>query len=145
MSERRDGRTRWDAIAAGEVRFPVNETLGFELVPTDDPTESVSFTWEVSAQYCNSAGTLQGGMLAAFADAALGTVTTPHFSEDHYPALAEMKISIMRPAVAGDKLTATGRVLKAGRRVLFAEVEVADSSGKLIAKVSGTEVPAQHP
>lgn len=137
-------RTRWDAIADGSVSTPANDRLGFELVPTDDPKTSVTYRWKVPEELCNSAGNCQGGILAAFADAALGAVTTPYFAEDLYPALAEMKITFLRPAPAGTELIATGRVLKPGRRVLFAEVEVTDANtGKLIAKVSGTEIPAQ--
>ena len=143
MSQReKRARTRWDALADGSAPFPVNETLGFELEPTDDPKSSVAFTWTVTEEYCNSAGNLQGGIMAAFADAVLGACTTPYFAEDHYPALAEMKISFLRPAPAGTKLRAEGRVLKAGRRIMFAEVEVTDHEGRLVAKVSGTEVPA---
>jgi acyl-coenzyme A thioesterase PaaI-like protein len=54
-----------------------------------------------------------------------------------------MKISILRPAAAGTTLTGKGRVLKRGRRVLFAEAEVWGPDGKLVAKASGTEIPAR--
>jgi uncharacterized protein (TIGR00369 family) len=136
-------KTRWDVLVDGSVPFPVNATMGWELQPTDDPTQSVTFTWTVTKEYCNSAGNLQGGILAAFADAVLGAVTTPYFDADHYPALAQMNISFFRPAPAGMKLIATGRVVKKGRRIMFAEVEVTDSDGTLIAKATGTEIPAQ--
>jgi uncharacterized protein (TIGR00369 family) len=56
-----------------------------------------------------------------------------------------MKISFLRPAPAGTELTGTGRMLKAGKRLMFAEVEITDADGKLIAKVSGTELPASLP
>ena len=136
-------RTRWDDIAAGSVRFPVNETLGFRLEPAKDPTESVTYTWTVPEEYCNAAGHLQGGIMAAFIDAVLGTVTTPHLAPDMYPTLAEMKVSFFRPAPVGMELTGTGRVIKRGRRVLFAEVEVTDGDGRLVAKASGTEIPSK--
>jgi acyl-coenzyme A thioesterase PaaI-like protein len=32
--------------------------------------------------------------------------------------------------------------VKSGRRVLFAEAEVKDEEGRLIARASGTEIPA---
>lgn len=136
--------TRWDAIyTERSVQVPVNETLGFFMQDTTDPTEEVSFTWKVPREYCNSAGNLQGGMLATFADLVLGGATSAHLPADRYPALAEMKISIFRPAPAGTKITGRGRVLKAGKRVLFAEAEITDEDGDLIAKASGTEIPAR--
>lgn len=135
-------RTRWEAMRAGEFEIPANDNLGFELVETTDPKENVSFSWTVPTGFANSAGNLQGGMLAAFADALLGGATAAHLPDSQYPALAEMKISIFRPAPAGTKLTGKGYVVKRGRRVLFAEAEITDSSGKLIARASGTEIPA---
>lgn len=133
-------RTRWDAVRSGDVRMPVNETLGFEL---DRAADGVAYEWTVPAEYCHGAGNLQGGMLAAFADAVLGAVAASELPEDHYPVLAEMKISILRPAPAGARLRATGRVVKAGRRVTFTEAEITDTAtGKLVAKASGTGLAA---
>lgn len=80
--------------------------------------------------------------MAAFADALLGGATAAHLPEEQYPALAEMKISIFRPAPAGTKLIGKGSVLKRGKRVLFAEAEITNSEDKLVAKASATEIPA---
>ena len=134
-------RTRWEAYIEGAFSIPANDTLGFQRRETADPKE-VSFTWTVPAELCNSAGNLQGGVLAAFADAVLGGLCATQLSDDSYPALAEMKISFLRPAPAGTTITGTGRLLKAGRRLMFAEAEITDGQGRLIAKISGTELPA---
>ena len=134
-------RTRWEAFLDGAFTIPASDTLGFERRDTGDPNE-VSFTWTVPPELCNSAGNLQGGILAAFADAVLGGLCATQLSEEMYPALAEMKISFLRPAPAGTKIVGTGRLLKAGKRLMFAEVEVVDEQGRLIAKVSGTELAA---
>lgn len=134
-------RTRWEAFLAGAFSIPASDTLGFERRDTGDPNE-VSFTWTVPAELCNSAGNLQGGIVAAFADAVLGGLCATQLPEEKYPALAEMKISFLRPAPAGTTITGTGRLLKAGKRLMFAEVEVTGEDGRLIAKVSGTELAA---
>jgi len=134
---------RWEAFEQGRVTMPVNETLGFRPVPVDDPTDEIAFTWEVPAELCNSAGHLQGGMLAAFADAVLGASSAAHLPEDQYPSLAEMKISILRPSPARAQLTARGRAIKAGKRILFTEVEITNEDGQLVAKASGTAVPSK--
>lgn len=135
-------RSRWEAARAGAFRIPASETLGFEVQPTDAPEDGVTFTWVVPENLCNSAGNLQGGVMAAFADALLGGAAAAHLPEDRYPALAEMKISIFRPAPAGTKLTGKGTILKRGKRVLFAEAEITDSEGRAVAKASATEIPA---
>ncbi|MGH2736549.1 MAG: PaaI family thioesterase [Actinomycetota bacterium] len=130
-------------MLSGDVALPVNEHMGFAVEPTGDAAEAVAFRWTVPPEYCNSAGNLQGGVLAAFADALLGGATAARLPADTYPALAEMKLSIFRPAPAGTTLTGRGYVIKAGRRVLFAEAEVYDDHDRLIAKASGTEIPAE--
>lgn len=135
-------RSRWEAARAGAFPIPASETLGFEVHLTDTPEESVTISWVVPENLCNSAGNLQGGVMAAFADALLGGAAAAHLPEDQYPALAEMKISIFRPAPAGTKLTGTGTILKRGKRVLFAEAEITDDQGRSVAKASATEIPA---
>ena len=136
-------RTRLDAQVDGTVRVPVNDALGFELVARDG--DEVTFTWTVPPEHCNSAGGAQGGMIAAFADAALGAATAAHLPADRYPALAHMSLSLMRPARAGERLTATARVAKAGRRVLFVEARITNEDGVLVATATGTEIPADAP
>ncbi|MFN2587386.1 MAG: PaaI family thioesterase [Actinomycetota bacterium] len=132
--------TRWDAVRSGDVTLPVNSALGFAIDPEAD---GVAYDWTVPPEYCHAEGNLQGGMLAAFADAVLGGAAATELPEDRYPVLAEMKISILRPAPAGARLRATGRVVKAGRRVIFTEAEITDTStGKLVAKASGTALSA---
>ena len=135
--------TRADAIADGSIQIPVNDAMGF--VYDSKTTEEILFTYEILPEHCNSAGGIQGGILAAFADSVLGGASALYLPPERYPALAEMKISIFRPAAAGTTLTGKGRVLKAGGRVLFAEAEVFDETGTLIAKASGTEIPADVP
>lgn len=142
MSDMSD-RTRFDAIKDGDITIPVNDRLGFRI--EGSTAEEVHLSWTVPEEYCNSAGGLQGGMLAAFADSLLGAASALHLDPATYPALAEMKLSIFLPVPAGTALTGVGRVLKAGRRVLFAEAEIFDGEGRLVAKASGTEIPAPMP
>jgi uncharacterized protein (TIGR00369 family) len=135
-------RTRWDALLEGAFEIPASDTLGFKMVSTDDPARGIALSWTVPAELCNSAGNLQGGVMAAFADALLGGAAAAHLPDDRYPALADMNISLLRPAPAGMTLSGRGRILKAGNRVLFAEAEIFDDDGRLLAKARGTEIPA---
>lgn len=138
-------RTRLEAYLAGDFKIPINEAFGFEVRPAADPKESVSLSWQVNPQYCNSAGNLQGGMLSVFADSAMGAACAAHIDADVYPALAEAKISFFRPAKAGTTIHATARVVKPGKRLLFVETDITDDDGNLLARVTGTEVPAPAP
>jgi uncharacterized protein (TIGR00369 family) len=138
-------RTRLEAYLAGDFTIPANDAFGFKVRPDDDPKQGVSVSWRVGKEYCNSAGNLQGGILAAFADSALGAACAAHLPEDVYPAMAEMKISFLRPARSGTTIHAKARVLKPGKRLLFVEAEITDDTGNVLAKVTGTEIPAPAP
>jgi uncharacterized protein (TIGR00369 family) len=51
---------------------------------------------------------------------------------------AEMKISFLKPAKLGSTLTATAYVISGGNRAAFAECDVVDDEGRLVAKASST-------
>ena len=136
-------RTRLDAYLARDFTIPANDAFGFEVRPDEDPTNGISVSWKVPDEYCNSAGNLQGGILAAFADSALGAACAAHLPEDMYPALVEMKVSFLRPARSGSTIHARARVIKPGKRLLFAEADITADSGDLLARVTATEVPTK--
>jgi uncharacterized protein (TIGR00369 family) len=138
-------RSRLEAYLAGDFTIPANDAFGFAIRPDAEPKQGVSVSWDVAQEFCNSAGNLQGGILAAFADSALGAACAAYLPEDVYPALAEMKISFLRPARSGSTIHAKARVLKPGKRLLFVEADITDDTGNLLAKVTGTEIPAQAP
>ena len=80
----------------------------------------------------------------ALGDTAAGYAALTKHAEGLYVMTAEMKINLLSPAV-GERLIATGQVVKAGRRlvVVTAQVEAEDASGrrKLIAVLQGTMAP----
>jgi uncharacterized protein (TIGR00369 family) len=87
----------------------------------------------------NPVGVVQGGFVAAFADSAMATATVTNLrGRKAYTANTELKISFVRAAPVGERLTCTARVIGGGQRVSFVEAEVTDSSGRLIAKASST-------
>jgi uncharacterized protein (TIGR00369 family) len=61
----------------------------------------------------------------------------------HVAPTLEMKTSFMRPAMAdGATLRGVGRVVKWGKTIAFTEGELWGADGKLIAKATGTAMPA---
>ncbi len=83
------------------------------------------------------------GLTFALGDSAAGYAALSLMPEDAEVLTAEMKINLVAPA-SGERLIATGRVVKAGRRltVVTAEVEAeVDGRRKLIAVLQGSMVP----
>ncbi|MDI3336526.1 PaaI family thioesterase [Defluviimonas aestuarii] len=83
------------------------------------------------------------GLTFALGDTAAGYAALTLMADGAEVMTAEMKVNLLAPA-KGDRLIATGRVVKAGRRlsVVTAEVE-AEVAGerRLIAVLQGTMVP----
>jgi len=106
-----------------------------------DKAEPGRTTWRMPAdeRFCNPAGTIQGGFLAACCDSAMGaaTVTWARGSKV-YAANAEMKVSFLRPVRPGGMLTCSSRVVSGGSRVAFVEATVTDDDGRLVATASST-------
>jgi uncharacterized protein (TIGR00369 family) len=92
-------------------------------------------------RFANPAGIIQGGFLGAMADSAMGsaTVTYAHAAgRKVYSANVEMKTSFLAPVRVGGTLECTAWVLSGGSRVAFAEAEITDDQGRLVARASST-------
>ncbi|HTE85996.1 MAG TPA: PaaI family thioesterase [Dehalococcoidia bacterium] len=78
-------------------------------------------------------GATHGGVLAFLADvaalAAIGTITGP---DDQASGTAELNISYLSPAVGSVITEAT--ILRKGRTLVVADIDLKDESGKLLAK-----------
>jgi uncharacterized protein (TIGR00369 family) len=129
-----------DAGNAPRVQVPPNcdLTLGLTLIDKSTPGRTV---WHMRAQekFANPAGVVQGGFLAALADSAMSSAAVT-FLEGRRAAVVnlEMKVSFLAPVPIGDHLTATGSVVRGGRRVAFLEGEVVDDSGSVVLRASST-------
>jgi len=127
-------------VTAPNLRVPPNcdLTLGMVCVDKSEPGVTV-WTMTPGEQFANPVGVMQGGFVAAFADTAMASATITNLQgRKAYTANTEMKISFLRGAPIGERLTCTARVIGGGKRVTFVEAEVTDSSGALVAKASST-------
>ncbi len=90
-------------------------------------------------EYLNFNGVVFGSVIMAVADYAFSLA----INSLSLPSLAtQFNIHLMAPAAVGDELTAEGKVLRSGKRVGVSEMTVTNQDGKLIAKATGTTIPA---
>lgn len=88
-------------------------------------------------------GFAHAALTFAIGDSAAGYSALTLLPEDQEVMTAEIKVNLLAPG-AGDKLRATGKVIKPGRRLVVVSAEVHAISGeeeKLIAVLQGTMVP----
>ena len=124
------------------VQVPPNcdLTLGMVCLDKSEPGRTV---WRMVAdeRFGNPVGIVQGGFVAAFADSAMGAASVTFARERKvFSANAEIKVSFLRPARVGSTLTCTAVVISGGSRAAFAEAEVVDDEGRLVAKASSTYI-----
>lgn len=87
--------------------------------------------------FLNRNGTVQGGMLAAMLDSAIGIAAATVVSDTSIPATLEMKVSFLEPALPG-RFVSEATVLRAGRSILFVQGILSADVGTLLASASAT-------
>lgn len=88
-------------------------------------------------------GAGHAGLTFALGDSAAGYAALSLMPEGREVMTVEMKVNLLAPAV-GERLEATGRVVKAGRRVSVVTAEVVAVTGaerRLVALLQGTMIP----
>jgi len=122
------------AIATGQVPPPpIGDLVGIKLVEVK-PGESV-FTLQADGRHANPMGTLHGGVLCDLGDGAMGAAVATTLDEGQTYTTLELKVNFFKP-VWKQALTARGRVVKRTRRLAYAEADVLDEQGSLVAKLS---------
>ena len=129
-------RDHLDALLAGDVPPPpVAELLGIHLVAIDE--NGAVFEMEVKPDHANPMGTVQGGVICALADAAMGLAYAYRLEDGESFTTLELKTNYLR-AVTEGKLTATARVIHSGRTVGLTDCEVVDEQGRRVAHATST-------
>ncbi len=109
-------------------------TLGLTCVDKTTPGTTV-WTMVADERMTNPAGLIQGGFLAAMADSAMGASAVTALEGRRASVVnTEMTISLLGAVRAGEKLTCTARVLKAGKVVIFVEAHIVDAEGRGVAR-----------
>ena len=116
-------------------KAPISELIGFSVAEAGNGRAVV--TIQTGPQHFNPMGTLHGGVLCDIADTAMGFAFASTLAPGESFTTVELRINYLRP-VREARLRADGRVVQRGRTVGYAECEVTDENGRLIAKSSST-------
>ncbi len=117
---------------------PFAGTLGIELVEASAEVVRATLTW--APERCTMGGLMHGGALMALADNGGGICAFLNLPEGAQgTATIESKTNFLR-AVREGTVTARTRPLHKGRTLMVLETELVDSAGRLVAKVTQTQV-----
>jgi uncharacterized protein (TIGR00369 family) len=120
--------------AEGRDANPFFTLMGVELGTIGEGSATISM--EVRPDMMNGEEWLQGGIFTALADEAMVLAIYPLLAPDERIATISETTSFLAGAQGGT-LVATGRVVKRGRRIVFAEGDVMrEGSGRILARCS---------
>ena len=89
--------------------------------------------------FYNPIGMIHGGLLCTLLDSVAGCAAHSLLPARAGYSSIEIKVNFLRAVHADSgELTATGRVVKPGRRVMFAEAQAVDAAGKLVGSATST-------
>ena len=96
----------------------------------------VELRFRVRPELTIPGGALQGGIVAAMLDMSMAMAAGGAIST------ASLQMDIFRPAV-GPELQVTGSIARKGKRIVFADGEMRNGDGDLVARARQTAVPIQ--
>ena len=115
-------------------------TLGYRRVSWGEGSSAVA--WDATPEYGfpTSSGTvIQGGLVTALLDAAMGGACWTVLDPDQAFLTADLRVEFLRSTRPGT-ITATGTVVRRTRRVVFCEAQLHDADGLLLAASRCTQV-----
>jgi uncharacterized protein (TIGR00369 family) len=134
--------------SAGVVSEPtrpgISRTLGYRRASTEPGTATIY--WDASEDYCfhtASGPVVQGGLVTAQLDAAMGGAAWSLVAPTHTFLTADLRVEFIRPTRPGP-LTAHGTVVRRTSRVIFCAAELFDEAGTLLAASRCTQVVLPH-
>jgi uncharacterized protein (TIGR00369 family) len=104
-----------------------NRYLGIRLVRSH--ADGMTIECRLRKELLNFSGILHGGVTATLADVAVGQALTKRGRKS---TTVELKINYLRP-VTGRKVTARSHLLRTGKTLCIARVDVFDEDGNLAA------------
>ena len=117
---------------------PYTGYLGMEIVSASPDEVRSRLAW--SADKCTAGGMLHGGALMSLADSAGGFLAFLNLPADAKgTATIESKTNFLGP-IRGGHVNAVSKALHKGKRTIVVDTELFDDNGKLVARVTQTQV-----
>ncbi len=104
----------------------------------------VTLELDLQDHHVNIQGLAHGGVLATLADASMGLAVRSAVETGRRHVTVDMNVHYLRPVTRG-RIVATGRAVRVGREIAYAETEIVDRRGKTLARASGTYSVSRPP
>jgi uncharacterized protein (TIGR00369 family) len=124
----------------GHEQQHIWRTLGYRRLAWEQGRTSIA--WAATAEYSfpsRSGSIVQGGMVTALLDAAMGGACWSVLEDDEAFVTADLRVEFLRPTRPGE-LVATGTVVRRGRRAVFCAAELRDAADAVLATSRCTQI-----
>jgi uncharacterized protein (TIGR00369 family) len=108
---------------------------GVEVIDASPGIVEIAF--EANPQHLNLQGLVHGGILATLADTAMGLAVRTVLEPGRRHVTVQLGIEFLSPGRPG-RITARGRSVKIGTQLGFAEADVMNADGRLLARAHST-------
>ena len=121
-----------------EIESQAAQSLGKKVIETDPARGYIKASYVAGANFVNRGGRIFGGYLCAMLDSLCGHATRLTHREPNTPQVTlELKTSFIGRADVGTYV-GEGWVRHRGKSIAFAEAELRNEAGELVARASAT-------
>ena len=132
----------WDE---GDDASPHAALLGSQFVGFDAETQTATMRFTVKPEMCTWRGGVQGGLVAGYLDDVMGYAYVAATDGEAAPLNLDLSMSLLKLIPVGATIIGKGRVVRAGRKVIFLEGELLGEDGTLYARSTSTALPTPRP
>ena len=137
MSEAKLTATQLERAYKALSKVPYVTLLGIEL--EDIGMGTATLMLPVRKELMQNHGVVHGGAVASLIDSAMAFAIIPLLSADEKVTTVDLTISYLRPVTEG-QMTASAKVIRAGRRLISVSAEVFNSDQSLTATALSTYI-----
>jgi uncharacterized protein (TIGR00369 family) len=119
---------------------PIGALMGFSSIDIDEAGQ-VTFTITPQEFHYNPLGTVHGGLAATLLDSCNSISANCQVDKGFLTMTTDIRINYLRPMTTKTgEVTATAKIEKVGRKVIFVNGSLIDKNGTLYASASSTEL-----
>ena len=111
---------------------PSSKLLGWHLLDARPEQGWIRIGFDGKAEFCNPAGFIQGGILSAMLDDAMGPAVFVMTDGKLYTATITMTVNFLAPAKVGP-IVGEAKVTQLGKTIAFVEGSLMTEDGNLLA------------
>jgi uncharacterized protein (TIGR00369 family) len=121
-------------IAPGFVIPPISRFLGSRFESHDLATGVLRLSFPTKPEYATPAGTVNGGMIAAMLDDAMGALCLVHSGGTKVWATTDLHTQFFKPVAIGPRCFTEARMDRMGRAMAFTSAALLNEKNEICAR-----------